>query len=248
VGGKTDVKILKLVLALTIAAMLTVETSPSSAQGLFDNLKKAFQKADNQPTQSQQKQSQQTTETANVQPPKLFKNLKRAFREFSARQSSLAAGVPRKYARTVIKYQSKYAPGTIIIDPNEHFLYFVLPNDEAIRYGVGVGREGFGWHGTVTIGRKAEWPDWTPPPEMIVRERERGIILPTHMKGGLMNPLGARALYLYKNGNDTAYRIHGSRESWTIGQDVSSGCFRMTNNDVVDLYNRAKVGAKVIVL
>ena len=250
VGGKTIVRILKLGLALVFMVMLTMNTSPSSAQGFFENLKKAFQKADNpQSMQGQQTRSRQRPpQTARAEPPKLFKNLKRALREFGARQQLQAAGVDRKYARTVVKYQTRHAPGTIIIDPDEHFLYYVLENDEAIRYGVGVGREGFGWNGTVYIGRKAEWPTWTPPPEMIARERERGIILPTRMEGGLRNPLGARALYLYKNGHDTIYRIHGSRETWTIGQDVSSGCFRMMNNDVIDLYNRAKVGAKVIVL
>jgi lipoprotein-anchoring transpeptidase ErfK/SrfK len=244
VCGKTDVKPLKLVLALAIMAVLAVDAGPSSAQGFFDNLKKSFQKADDPPAQSQQKSS----ETAQVEPPKFFKNLKRAFRDFGARQSLLSAGVPRKFVRTVVSYQTKQAPGTIIIDPNEHFLYFVLGNDQAVRYGIGVGREGFGWHGTVYIGRKAEWPGWTPPPEMVVRERQRGVILPAHMDGGLDNPLGARALYLYRGSDDTGYRIHGSREAATIGQNVSSGCFRMINNDVIDLYDRAKVGAKVIVL
>jgi lipoprotein-anchoring transpeptidase ErfK/SrfK len=243
-GGKADVKALKLLLALALVTMLAVAATPSSAQSFLDNIKNSLQKLGNPPPQDQRK----STETATVEPPKVLKNLKRAFNDFTARQSSLAAGVPREYARNVVRYRTRHAPGTIIIDPQAHYLYFVLENDEAIRYGVGVGREGFGWSGTTYIGRKAEWPDWTPPPEMIVRERERGVILPTHMKGGLMNPLGARALYLYRNGNDTAYRIHGSRESWTIGQNVSSGCFRMTNTDVIDLYKRAKVGAKVIVL
>lgn len=237
-------KPLKLILALAIVSVLAVNAGPSSAQGFFDNLKKSFQKAGDPPPQSQQK----STETAKAEPPKLFQNLKRAFRDFSARQSLVAAGVPRKFVRTVVNYQTKQDPGTIVIDPNEHFLYFVLGNGQAIRYGVGVGREGFGWHGTVYVGRKAEWPGWTPPPEMVIRERERGIILPSHMEGGLENPLGARALYLYRTGDDTGYRIHGSREAWTIGHNVSSGCFRMINNDVIDLYNRARVGAKVIVL
>ena len=187
-------------------------------------------------------------QTAQTETPQFLKNLKRAFSDFAARQKSIATGVETKYARTVIRYQTKHKPGTIIIDPKQHFLYYVLENGKAIRYGVGVGREGFGWHGTVYIGRKAEWPTWTPPPEMIARERKRGVILPASMEGGPDNPLGARALYLYKNGRDTIYRIHGSRESRTIGQDVSSGCFRMTNTDVIDLYKRAKVGAKVVVL
>lgn len=243
VAGKSVVKSFKLVLALAIAAMLTVDAPPSSAQTLLDNIRNSLQKLGNPPPSREQ-----ATNTGRPETPKLFKNIKRAFNEFSARQASLATGVPRKYARTVVRYQTSHAPGTIIIDPKEHYLYFVLENNRAIRYGVGVGRDGFGWNGTVYIGRKAEWPTWTPPPEMITRERERGVILPSRMEGGLKNPLGARALYLYKNGRDTIYRIHGSRESWTIGQDVSSGCFRMTNTDVIDLYNRAKVGAKVIVL
>jgi lipoprotein-anchoring transpeptidase ErfK/SrfK len=234
---------LKLLLALAIAAMLTLDATPSAAQTFLDNLKSSFQKLSNPPPENQKK----TASAATGEPPKLLKNIKRAFNEFSARQASLAAGVPRKYARTVVKYPSPHPPGTIIINPDEHYLYFLLDDDMAIRYGIGVGREGFGWRGTTYIGRKAEWPDWRPPPEMIERERKRGIILPTHMKGGLMNPLGARALYLYRGKDDTMYRIHGSREAWTIGQNVSSGCFRMTNHDVVDLYNRARVGAKVIV-
>ena len=238
-------KSFKLILALAVAAMLAMGAGPSSAQSILDNIQNSLRKLGTPPAQSQQ---QETAETAQAEPPKFFQNLKRAFSDFAARQSSIATGVPRKYARTVIRYQTKHAPGTIIIDPNQHYLYFVLEDGKAIRYGVGVGREGFGWHGTVYIGRKAEWPAWTPPPEMIARERERGIILPAQMEGGPENPLGARALYLYRNGNDTIYRIHGSRESWTIGQDVSSGCFRMTNTDVIDLYKRAKVGAKVIVL
>ena len=155
---------------------------------------------------------------------------------------------PFRYRRHVVDYTTSQKPGTIIIDTNQHFLYYVLGNNQAIRYGVGVGREGFGWKGTVSVGRKAEWPTWTPPPEMIARERQRGRILPAQMDGGIGNPLGARALYLYKDGNDTQFRIHGTSEPWTIGLNVSSGCIRLLNKDVVDLYNRTKIGAKVIVL
>ena len=155
---------------------------------------------------------------------------------------------PFRYRRQVVDYQTSEKPGTIVINTGQHFLFYVLPNDKAIRYGVGVGREGFGWKGTVSVGRKAEWPTWTPPPEMIARERQRGRILPAQMDGGIGNPLGARALYLYKNGNDTQFRIHGTSEPWTIGLNVSSGCIRLLNKDVVDLYNRAKIGAKVVVL
>ncbi len=124
----------------------------------------------------------------------------------------------------------------------------MLGDGQAIRYGVGVGRTGFGWKGTVHIGNKAEWPGWTPPPDMVVNERKRGVRLPTHMAGGIDNPLGARAMYLYGQGGDTGFRIHGTSEPWTIGLNVSSGCIRLINDDVIDLYDHAKVGAKVIIL
>jgi lipoprotein-anchoring transpeptidase ErfK/SrfK len=155
---------------------------------------------------------------------------------------------PRQFRRQVVDFKTNEAAGTIVVNPRQHFLYYVLGNGQAIRYGIGVGREGFGWSGTVTVGRKAEWPTWTPPPEMVAREKARGRILPASMDGGPNNPLGARALYLYRGGNDTMYRIHGTSEPWTIGLNVSSGCIRMLNKDVVDLYNRARVGAKVVVL
>jgi lipoprotein-anchoring transpeptidase ErfK/SrfK len=135
---------------------------------------------------------------------------------------------------------SGYAPGTIVVNTSERRLYYVLGNGTAIRYGVGVGRPGFQWAGTKTVARKAEWPDWTPPPQMLKRRPD----LPRHMVGGEDNPLGARAMYL----GGSLFRIHGSNEPDTIGQAVSSGCFRMTNADVVDLYNRVKVGARVVVL
>ena len=156
--------------------------------------------------------------------------------------------VPGQFHRTTVRYDTKERPGTIIIDPGRHYLYFVLGNGQAIRYGVGVGRTGFGWHGTVHVGAKAEWPGWTPPPQMIAREKKRGHILPAYMKGGPGNPLGARALYLHGSGGDTGFRIHGTSEPWTIGLNVSSGCIRLVNDDIVDLYGRARVGAKVIVL
>ncbi|WP_421726716.1 L,D-transpeptidase [Bauldia sp.] len=155
---------------------------------------------------------------------------------------------PFRYRRQRVDYETKQKPGTIIIDTRKHYLYYVLGEGRAIRYGVGVGRDGFGWKGTVSVGRKAEWPAWVPPPEMIARERKRGRILPARMEGGPRNPLGARALYLYQGGRDTIYRIHGTSEPWTIGLNVSSGCIRLLNRDVIDLYNRTKVGARVIVL
>src|SRR5665213_1483360 len=138
--------------------------------------------------------------------------------------------------------------GTIIIDTRAHFLYFVLGGSQAIRYGIGVGRTGFGWKGTVKIGTKQEWPTWHPPKEMIAREAERGHRLPISMAGGVGNPLCARAMYLYSKDGDTGFRIHGTSEPWTIGLNVSSGCIRLINDDVIDLYNRARVGAKVIVM
>jgi lipoprotein-anchoring transpeptidase ErfK/SrfK len=145
----------------------------------------------------------------------------------------------------VVSYKSSQKAGTIIIDTNQRFLYLVLGNGEARRYGVGVGKPGFEWSGAHKITRKAEWPDWRPPAEMISRVRQKeGRILPAHMPGGPDNPLGARAMYL----GSTLYRIHGTNQPWTIGGAVSSGCIRMRNEDVTDLYGRVSVGTKVIVI
>jgi lipoprotein-anchoring transpeptidase ErfK/SrfK len=149
-----------------------------------------------------------------------------------------------KFLPQQVAYDGPEKPGTIVIDSGEKFLYFVLPGGKARRYGVGVGKEGFGWSGTENITRKSEWPEWRPPAEMIVREREKGRTLPVMMDGGLANPLGARALYL----GHTLYRIHGTNAPWTIGTNVSSGCIRMRNEDVIDLYGRVGVGAKVVVI
>ena len=145
-----------------------------------------------------------------------------------------------EWQKQVVLYRTTEAPGTIIISSAERHLYLIQPGGRAIRYGIGVGRDGFQWQGLLNIARKAEWPDWTPPPEMIARQP----YLPRFMAGGPGNPLGARAMYL----GSTLYRIHGSNEPETIGQAVSSGCFRMVNEDVIDLYNRVSVGAKVIVM
>jgi lipoprotein-anchoring transpeptidase ErfK/SrfK len=141
--------------------------------------------------------------------------------------------------RQIVSYRSNEVPGTIIIHTSERFLYVVQPNGRALRYGIGVGRDGFQWQGLLRITRKQEWPDWTPPPEMI----ERQPYLPRFMAGGPGNPLGARALYL----GATVYRIHGTNQPQTIGTAVSSGCFRLVNDDVTDLYNRTPIGTKVIV-
>ncbi len=142
--------------------------------------------------------------------------------------------------RRVVDLRTNEAPGTIIIDTANTYLYLVLPGGQAMRYGIGVGREGFIWSGVKTIERKAEWPDWTPPPEMIARSP----YLPRFTAGGEGNPLGARAMYL----SGSMYRIHGTNAPWTIGSKASSGCIRMVNEDVIDLYNRVKVGTKVVVL
>jgi lipoprotein-anchoring transpeptidase ErfK/SrfK len=141
--------------------------------------------------------------------------------------------------RTTVNYSTQYAPGTIVVNTAERRLYLVLDNGQALRYGIGVGRDGFRWGGTHRITAKKEWPSWTPPRQMLARRPD----LPRHMSGGIENPLGARAMYL----GSTLYRIHGSNEPETIGQAVSSGCFRMTNEDVTDLYNRVRVGTVVVV-
>lgn len=151
-----------------------------------------------------------------------------------------AADVPGAFVRQVVDYASHQMPGTMIIDTRNTFLYLVLNDRQAMRYGIGVGREGFTWSGEQTVARKTEWPDWRPPVEML----ERQPYLPRFMAGGPGNPLGARAMYL----GETEYRIHGTNKPDTIGKRVSSGCIRLTNEDVVDLYERVKVGAKVIVL
>lgn len=155
--------------------------------------------------------------------------------------------VARKYHRQVVRYESDEKPGTIIVDTSEKHLYFVMPEGKAMRYGIGVGREGFEWKGTSRIAMKREWPVWTPPEAMIQRQPElakyRG-----GMDPGINNALGARALYLYNKGGDTGYRLHGTPEWASIGQAMSSGCIRLINQDIIDLYERAEVGAKVIVL
>jgi lipoprotein-anchoring transpeptidase ErfK/SrfK len=150
------------------------------------------------------------------------------------------ASIDRKYLKQVVAYPGPEKPGTIIIDTPNRFLYFVQDNGTAVRYGIGVGRPGFTWAGVKSVSAKKEWPDWTPPPEMLQRRPD----LPHFMAGGPENPLGARALYL----GSSLYRIHGSNEPWTIGQAVSSGCIRMRNEDVIDLYSRVNIGTKVVVI
>jgi lipoprotein-anchoring transpeptidase ErfK/SrfK len=148
--------------------------------------------------------------------------------------------LPARFQRQVVEYRTSAGAGTIVIDTPNTYLYYVLGDGKAMRYGIGVGRDGFTWSGVQSISRKAEWPDWTPPPQMVQRQP----YLPRFVAGGPHNPLGARAMYL----GGTIYRIHGTNQPETIGGRVSSGCIRMTNEDVMDLYRRVKVGTKVIVL
>ena len=149
-------------------------------------------------------------------------------------------GFDPKYEKQLVDYDGRESAGTVVVDTPNKFLYLVQGNGKAMRYGIGVGRPGFTWSGVKQISAKKEWPDWTPPPEMLVRRPD----LPRHMEGGPQNPLGARAMYL----GSSLYRIHGSNETWTIGTNVSSGCIRMRNEDVIDLYGRVSVGTRVVVI
>lgn len=163
------------------------------------------------------------------------------------------AGVDPAYRRKIVPYSAREARGTIIVDPAAHYLYSVQADGQAIRYGVGVGGEGFGWSGVSEVHNKQEWPDWYPTKEFLERRPEirpslkqlqSGLGLP----GGPDSPIGARALYLWQGNKDTLYRIHGTNEPWTIGKNVSAGCIRMVNEDAIDLYDRTAVGTKVLVL
>jgi len=174
-----------------------------------------------------------------------FSIFDRVLREPASPQRSLGsaqdgAALPAHLRRQVVDFRTTEAAGTVIIDTPNTYLYYVLGGGKAIRYGIGVGREGFTWSGVQTVARKAEWPDWIPPAEMLARQP----YLPRFMAGGPGNPLGARAMYL----GGTIYRIHGTNQPSTIGGQVSSGCIRMVNDDVIDLYGRVNVGAKVVVL
>ena len=155
-------------------------------------------------------------------------------------ESAAPAQPDPRFSKQVVSYSGREKPGTVVIDTPQRYLYLVQPGGQAIRYGIGVGRPGFTWAGTKSITRKSEWPDWRPPEEMLRRRPD----LPQFMAGGPNNPLGARAMYL----GSSLYRIHGSNEPWTIGQAVSSGCIRMRNEDVIDLYERVKVGTQVVVI
>lgn len=163
------------------------------------------------------------------------------------------ASVSPAYLRQAVAYRGAETPGTIVIDPRAHHLYHVEDGGRAMRYGVGVGRQGFAWSGVATINSKQEWPDWYPPKEMLARQPELARQMSElqsgiGMHGGPRNPLGARAMYLWQGNRDTLFRIHGTTEPWTIGRSVSSGCIRMVNQDAIDLYRRTEVGSKVVVI
>jgi len=159
------------------------------------------------------------------------------------------SSIDRRFLRAEVTYETSENPGTIVVDPTERYAYLILGSGRAIRYGVGVGREeAFNFNGAAVVLRKAEWPRWTPTPDMIRREPERYGKYAEGLSGGPRNPLGPRALYLFRNGNDTLYRLHGTVEPWTIGTMVSSGCVRFINQDIIDLYRRTPIGAKVVVL
>lgn len=157
------------------------------------------------------------------------------------------ADIPMQYRRQIVRNPTDEKPGTIVVDPGQRYLYLIMDDGRARRYGIGVGREGFAWNGVATVGAKKKWPKWFPPPEMQARD-ERAREFANGMEGGPQNPLGARALYLHQGGRDTLFRIHGTFEERSIGRAVSSGCIRMLNADVIDLYDRVPVGTKVVVM
>lgn len=166
-----------------------------------------------------------------------------AIEQGGARKAVRFSDIPEELRSRTINFRTELAPGSVLVRTGARRLYYVLPGGKAIEYKVGVGKEGFTWSGTNKVTRKAEWPDWRPPAEMIRREARRGRKLPAHMPGGPDNPLGARAIYI----GDTEYRIHGTTQPWSIGRAMSSGCIRMMNEEVIDLYDRVQIGATVVV-
>jgi lipoprotein-anchoring transpeptidase ErfK/SrfK len=178
----------------------------------------------------------------------VYNAMERRWEEIDPIARKISRPVPAKFKKRTVMVRTNEEPGTVIIDTHNKFLYYVKSSNQAIRYGVGVGKEGFEWNGVVKVQRKQEWPTWTPPAEMRRREAAQGRILPISMAGGPENPLGARAMYLYQGGRDTMYRIHGTNQPWSIGLNLSSGCIRMMNKDVEDLYSRVNIGTKVIVV
>jgi len=171
-------------------------------------------------------------------------NLTPRDRKLLANAPYARASIPLAYQRSIVQYHRKEASGTVVVDTDARYLYYVLPDNRAIRYGVTVGEEALSWYGIAKVGRKEEWPGWTPTAEI---KRRLGNV-PDHVDGGPHNPMGARGIYLYQGSKDTLFRIHGTNQPELIGQAISSGCIRMTNEDVIDLYNRVKTGAIVVVL
>jgi lipoprotein-anchoring transpeptidase ErfK/SrfK len=184
------------------------------------------------------------TDSARFSPSSLPENFTARDRELLANPPYARADIPEQFRRRVVDYPNKEPPGTILVNSDARYLYYVLPEGKAVRYGVAVGNEALAWSGVATVGRLTEWPDWIPTPDI----RARVGPLPERVPGGPANPLGARALYLFQGKTDTLYRIHGTNQPEFIGQAVSSGCIRMTNEDVIDLFDRVKLGATVIVL
>lgn len=192
----------------------------------------------------------QRQQAVNVRPTRQYNGVTNQRPAAGVQQVAVRPNSPAKaqlapqFLPQIVAYDTTQAPGTIVIDTPNRFLYLVMADGKARRYGVGVGKPGFEWAGTHKVTRKAEWPSWTPPKEMITREAAKGHYLPAFMEGGPQNPMGARAMYL----GSTLYRIHGTNQPWTIGSNNSSGCIRMRNEDVTDLYERVNVGTKVIVI
>jgi lipoprotein-anchoring transpeptidase ErfK/SrfK len=176
--------------------------------------------------------------------PSSMANMTPRDRQLLAHPPYAQASIPEAFQRHLVDYDRREAPGTILVDTNARYLYYVLPQGKAIRYGVAVGEEAMAWSGVATVGKLAEWPDWIPTREI----QERLGPYPSRVSGGPANPLGARAIYLYEGGKDTLYRIHGTNQPEYIGQAISSGCIRMTNEDVIDLYDRVRQGTTVVVL
>ncbi len=166
-------------------------------------------------------------------------------KEYMAKANFAGSIIPEPYRRHIVDYHRKETPGSIVVDSDARYLYYVLPEGKAIRYGIAVGEEALAFSGIAKVGRMAEWPSWTPTQNI---KNRLGPGIPNHMPGGPDNPLGSRALYLFANGKDTLFRIHGTNQPEFIGSAVSSGCIRMTNEDIIDLYNRTKMGAIVVVL
>ena len=244
---------------VTVAAMLAVGAPPSLANDRYAERPPVVVSPDlSAPWILQLQGAPRVTtrnKTTSIQPRQVQRSRARPAEVQPDRTRTAAVQKPRRanlapkgidpiYLPQEVAYNGKEKPGTIVIDTRRNFLYLVQENGKARRYGVGTGKPGFEWAGTHKITAKREWPDWYPPAEMIARERAKGKYLPAHLPGGINNPLGARALYL----GSTLYRIHGTNQPWTIGGAVSSGCIRMRNEDVVDLYERVPVGTKVVVM